>query len=165
MNNPYPDANIRTEFLNQYEFGSPQRIAALKAMHFVLNKVDAFMKEKYEKPPTKVYAAVFRWEEAGGANPGERVEYFCQKDITPAYGEGDDATPELYANDFLMEEGEWLDNVLEEDPITDPVEVIGVLESALEYIRTMTENGIDEREIELLQRVEKLLVSYVTVQG
>ena len=108
----------------------------------------------------KVYAAVFRWEDEG-----ERIEYFCQKDITPAYGEGADATPELYATDFLLEEGEWLDEVLEEDPITDPVEVIGVIESALEYIRTMTENGADEREIELRQQVEKLLISYVAVQG
>lgn len=110
----------------------------------------------------KIYAAVFCHEEAGGANRSERVEFFCRKDITPAYDEGsEDATPELYATDFLLEEGEWLDTVVEEDAITDPVEVIGILESALEHIRTMTENGADECEIELHQQMEKLLVSYV----
>mgnify|MGYP000947755664 CR=1 FL=1 len=105
----------------------------------------------------KIYAAVFR---DNMNHQDERVEYFCRKDITPAYGEGEDATPELYATDFLLEEGEWLDTVLEEEPITDPVEVIGVLEGALNYIREVREeHGFVQDDIE--QKLEKLLVSYV----
>ncbi len=120
----------------------------------------------------KIFAAVFRKENTS-IHDEERVEYFCKKDIDSGYGNGgdsslpekepglSDATPELYATNFLLEEGEWLDTVVEEDAITDPVEVIGILENALEYIRIMTENGADEREIELRQQIEKLLVSYV----
>ena len=112
----------------------------------------------------KIYAAVFKSEDAGGANPSERVEYFCRKDMIPAYGEGEDVTPELYAIDFLLkdpEEGEWLDTVIEEDPITDPVEMIGILEIALNYIREVREeHGFVQDDVE--QKLEKLLVSYVT---
>ena len=105
----------------------------------------------------KVYAAVFR---DNTKHYQERIEYFCDKDIK-IHSEG--ASPEEYATNFLLEEGEWLDTVIDEEPITDPVEVIGVLESALEYVRTMTQDGEDERkrEIKLRQRLEKLLVSYV----
>ena len=105
----------------------------------------------------KVYAAVFQWENSLGLR--ERVEYFCDKDL--AVGCED---PNEYANDFLMEEGEWLNDVIEEEPITDSVEVIGILETALSYIRDVRESHsfpVDEIE----QKLEKLLVSYVAVQG
>lgn len=102
----------------------------------------------------KIYSAIFRSEEQDGSNPQERVEFFCDKDLVA----GDvKFEPENYATDFLRAQGEWLDELLEEDAITDPVEVIGILESALEFIRSNPVDGSDD----LSQQVEKLLVSYV----
>ena len=100
----------------------------------------------------KIYAAVFTNEEQQ-----ERVEYFCDKDLVA----GDVSfSVESYANDFLMHQGETLEDILEEDPITDPAETQDILGEALNYIRSVREeHGFEQDDVE--QRLEKLLVSHV----
>lgn len=100
----------------------------------------------------KVYAAVFTNEEGE-----ERVEYFCDKDLVHKDGTFDVSQ---YANDFLMHQGETLEDILEEDPITDPAETQDILGEALNYIRSVREeHGFEQDDVE--QRLEKLLVSHV----
>lgn len=100
----------------------------------------------------KVYAAVLTNEEGE-----ERVEYFCDKDLVHKDGTFDVSQ---YANDFLMHQGETLEDILEEDPITDPAETQDILGEALNYIRSVREeHGFEQDDVE--QRLEKLLVSHV----
>lgn len=105
----------------------------------------------------KIYSAIFRSEEQDGSNPQERVEFFCDKDLVA----GDvKFEPENYATDFLRAQGEWLDELLEEDPITDNEEIQRILGEALNYIRDVCENnGFDCGDV--AQDLEKLLVSHI----
>lgn len=100
----------------------------------------------------KVYAAVFTNEESE-----ERVEFFCDKDLVHKDGTFDVSQ---YANDFLMHQGETLEDILEEEPITDPKDIEYILGEALNYIRDVCENN-DFDPGDVIQNLEKLLVSHV----
>ena len=103
---------------------------------------------------SKIYAAVFTNEEGE-----ERIEYFCDKDLAHKDGTFDVSQ---YANDFLMHQGETLEDILEEEPITDPKEIEGILGEVLNFIRDCEEEwGTDAVNQEMRQRLEKLLVSHV----
>lgn len=98
-----------------------------------------------------VFAAIFRSEGAGGANPTERVDHF-----TAGCCQG--LEPEAYATSMLMEDGEWLDDVVEEQ--ADVSSAPAVIERALDYMESMSSHGMSEVEVDLHNDLSRLLASY-----
>ena len=103
-----------------------------------------------------IFAAVFKQNDGDG----ERVEYFNQRDLQDAGIHHSGA--EQYATDCLMEEGEYLDDVIEEEHDVDLQTIADVCGETLDQLRVsgcFEASDNDGVQPEFMLKLERLVVS------